>query len=41
VPGVGEDEFKRQAEDAKKNCIISRAISNVPMSLDATLLVTA
>jgi len=41
VPGVGEDEFKRQAEDAKKNCIISRAISNVPMTLDATLLVTA
>jgi lipoyl-dependent peroxiredoxin len=41
VPGLGEDEFKRQAEDAKKNCIISRAISNVPMTLDATLFVTA
>ena len=37
VPGLSEADFKRLAEDAKKNCIISRAISNVPMTLDATL----
>lgn len=41
VVGLAESEFKRLAEDAKKNCIISRAISNVPMTLDARLLVTA
>ena len=38
VPGLAEAEFKRLAEDAKKNCIISRAISAVPMTLDATLV---
>jgi osmotically inducible protein OsmC len=37
VPGLSEADFKRLAEDAKKNCIISRAISNVPMTLEATL----
>ena len=37
VPGLSEADFKRLAEDAKKNCIISRAISGVPMTLDATL----
>jgi osmotically inducible protein OsmC len=38
VPGLSESEFKRLAEDAKKNCIVSRAIANVPMTLDATLI---
>lgn len=38
VAGISEADFKRLAEDAKKNCIISRAISAVPMTLDATLL---
>ena len=37
VPGLSAEEFQRLAEDAKKNCIISRAISNVPMHLTATL----
>ena len=37
VPGLSEADFKRLAEDAKKNCIISRAIASVPMTLDATL----
>ncbi len=37
VPGLSESEFQRLAEDAKKNCIISRAIANVPMTLDAKL----
>ncbi len=38
VPGLTESEFKRLAEDAKTDCIVSRAISNVPMTLDATLV---
>jgi osmotically inducible protein OsmC len=37
VPGLSAEEFQRLAEDAKKNCIISRAIANVPMNLTATL----
>jgi lipoyl-dependent peroxiredoxin len=41
VPGLADADFKRLAEDAMKNCIISRAIANVPMTLDATLVVTA
>jgi len=41
VPGLAETEFQRLAEDAKQNCIISRAIANVPMTLDAALAVTA
>lgn len=38
VPGISDADFKRFAEDAKQNCIVSRAISGVPMTLDATLL---
>ncbi len=38
VPGLSDAQFKTLAEDAKKNCIISRAIANVPMTLDATLV---
>jgi len=41
VAGLAETEFQRLAEDAKQNCIISRAIANVPMTLDAALAVTA
>ena len=41
VPGLAESEFQRLAEDARKNCIISRAIANVSMTLDAALAVTA
>lgn len=37
VPGVSEAEFKRMAEDAKANCIVSRALAAVPMTLDARL----
>ena len=36
VSGVSEAEFKRLAEAAKTNCIVSRALS-VPMTLVATL----
>jgi osmotically inducible protein OsmC len=37
VPGLAEEEFQRQAEDTKVNCIISRALAAVPMSVDAKL----
>lgn len=37
VPGLSAEEFGRFAEDAKKNCIVSRALSAVPMELQATL----
>ena len=36
VPGLSASEFQRFAEDAKKNCIVSRALS-VPITLQATL----
>jgi osmotically inducible protein OsmC len=37
VPGQTQAEFQRLAEDAKANCIISKALT-VPMTLQATLL---
>jgi len=37
VPGLAEAEFQRQAEDTKVNCIVSRALAAVPMSVDAKL----
>ncbi len=37
VPGISAAEFERLAQDAKRNCILSRAIS-APISLKATLL---
>jgi osmotically inducible protein OsmC len=37
VPGLSDADFQRLAEDAKKNCIVSRALSGVPMTLTATL----
>ncbi|HEV8195731.1 MAG TPA: OsmC family protein [Gemmatimonadales bacterium] len=37
VPGQIQAEFQRLAEDAKANCIISKALT-VPMTLQATLL---
>jgi len=36
VPGVSAADFQRMAEEAKTNCIVSRALS-VPMTLSATL----
>jgi len=35
IDGVNEEEFKAVAEDAKKNCIISKALS-VPFTLNVT-----
>jgi osmotically inducible protein OsmC len=37
VPGISAAEFQRHAEDAKTNCIVSKALSGVPMRLTATL----
>ncbi|MGH7590106.1 MAG: OsmC family protein [Gemmatimonadales bacterium] len=38
VPGVSEAEFKQMAEETKTGCIISKALSAVPMTLDAALV---
>jgi lipoyl-dependent peroxiredoxin len=38
VPGVSAAEFLRLAEETKVNCIISKALSAVPMRLDAQLV---
>lgn len=37
VPDMKEDEFKKLAEDARKNCIVSRALSGTEITLNATL----
>ncbi|MGY4516729.1 OsmC family protein [Lysobacter sp. HA18] len=34
APGLSPDEFRRNAEDAKANCPISKALASVPISLD-------
>ncbi len=38
VPGITAEQFLAYAEDTKQNCIISRALSSVPMTVKATLL---
>lgn len=38
VPGVSAADFKRLAEETKVNCIISKALAAVPMTLDAQLV---
>jgi osmotically inducible protein OsmC len=41
VPGISDADFKNFADDAKQNCIVSRALSSsVQLTLDATLLAT-
>ena len=37
VPGITQEEFQRFAEEARKNCPVSRALS-VPITLQATLV---
>jgi len=37
VPGLSEEEFQRHAEDAKRNCPVSRALEGVVIELDAKL----
>ncbi|WKK87798.2 OsmC family protein [Marivirga arenosa] len=36
VSGMSEDDFLKMAEDAKKGCPISKALSAVPISLEAS-----
>ncbi|MDH4349212.1 MAG: OsmC family protein [Gemmatimonadota bacterium] len=36
VPGLSEAEFTTFAEDAKANCIVSKALASVPMTLSVT-----
>jgi osmotically inducible protein OsmC len=37
VPGIDETEFRKQAEAAKKNCPVSRALAGPEITLEATL----
>ena len=37
VSGIADAEFQRIAEDAKVNCIVSRALASVPMTVNAVL----
>jgi len=37
VPGVDEGTFKRLAEEAKKNCPVSKALAATPITLQAKL----
>ncbi|HEX7088333.1 MAG TPA: OsmC family protein [Vicinamibacterales bacterium] len=37
VPGLDAAAFKQQAENAKKNCPVSRALTGVEITLDAAL----
>jgi osmotically inducible protein OsmC len=38
IPGIDEAKFRAIAEDAKQNCPVSKALSAVPMSLEAELV---
>jgi len=38
VPGISAEKFKEFAEATKTGCIVSRALSAVPMTLDAQLV---
>ena len=37
VPGIDEAKFRAVADDAKQNCTVSKALSAVPITLDAAL----
>jgi osmotically inducible protein OsmC len=37
VDGISKEDFASAAEDAKKNCPVSQALSAVPITLDASL----
>ncbi|SJZ86575.1 OsmC family protein [Novilysobacter spongiicola] len=37
VPGIDDARFQELARDAKDNCPVSKALSSVPMKLEATL----
>ena len=37
VPGISEEEFDRLAAEAKENCPVSRALTGIPITLEASL----
>ena len=37
IPGIDNDKFQACAEDAKKNCPISKMLSGIPITLEASL----
>ncbi len=37
IPGISEADFERIAEDAKQNCPVSKALSGIPITLEASL----
>lgn len=37
VPGLGDDDFQKFAEDAKVNCPVSQALAGIPITLEASL----
>lgn len=37
VAGISEADFERIAEDAKQNCPVSKALSGIPITLEASL----
>lgn len=41
VPGIDAAKFQQFAEDAKKNCPVSQALSSVPIKFNASLVAAA
>ena len=37
VPGLSDVEFERFADDAKANCLISKALAGIPITIEAEL----
>jgi len=37
VPGIGEEDFQRLADEAKRTCPVSRALSGIAITLEAEL----
>ena len=37
VAGLSEEDFQRLAEDAKQNCPVSKALTGIPITLEASL----
>ena len=37
VPGISEQDFERLADEAKQNCPVSKALTGIPITLEASL----
>lgn len=37
IPGIGEEDFQRLAEEAKAGCPVSKALAGIPITLEASL----